>query len=152
MTDVSTLINSFQNGGWKLVDKKEDIDLLVFTKTVEEGKTITVKYYHSTCFPFDEKENDDKIKKIVEDISGFNALICQNYTPHSSIFKYSSSFDLILSSMDYFRNIKEYVRSLVGDYLYNLENIVMMQYKEDDNSESYIFKKNVYEKAFEFLF
>jgi hypothetical protein len=152
MTDVSTLINSFQNGGWKLVDKKEDIDLLVFTKTVEEGKTITVKYYHSTCFPFDEKENDDKIKKIVEDISGFNALICQNYTPHSSIFKYSSSFDLILSSMDYFRNIKEYVRSLVGDYLYNLENIVMMQYKENDNDESFIFEKNVYEKAFEFLF
>lgn len=155
MTDVSTLIKSFQNGEWKLIDKKEDIDLLVFTKTVEEGKTITIKYYYSTRFPFNEKkENDDKIKAIVKDISAFDALICHNYTPHSSIFKYSSySFDLILSSMDYFRNIKEYIRSLVGDdYLYNLDNIVMMQYKEDDNSESYIFEKNVYEKAFEFLF
>jgi hypothetical protein len=152
MTDVETLKKSFIHHGCKFIHENVDFDLLVFTKTVEEGKTITIKYYHSTRFPFDEKENDDKIKKIVEDISGFNALICQNYTPHSSIFKYSSSFDLILSSMDYFRNIKEYVRSLVGDYLYNLENIVMMQYKEDDNSESYIFKKNVYEKAFEFLF
>ena len=154
MTDVKRLKKSFIDHDCKFIHENIEIDLLVFTKTLKNGKTITIKYYHSTCFPFDEKENDDKIKKIVEDISGFNALICQNYTPHSSIFKYSSRFDLILSSMDYFSNIKEYIRTLVGDYLYNLDNIVMMQYKENDDSSNesdFIFQKNIYEKAFNFF-
>jgi len=100
---------------------------------------------------------NDKIKSIEKNILAFNALICHNYTPHSSIFKYSDGFgfDLILSSMDYLGNIKEYVRSLVGEnYRYNLDNIVMMQYKEDDNSSNdteYVFEKNIYEKAFDFF-
>ena len=153
MTDVDTLKNSFIHHGCKLIHENVEFDLLVFTKTVKKGKTITIKYYHSTCFPFDEKkEKDDKIKAIVKDIDEFDALICHNYTPDSSIFNYSSYFDLILSSMDYLGNIKEYVRSLIGeDNLYNLNNIVMMQYRLSPTGEDYIFEKNIYEKVFDFF-
>lgn len=152
MTDVDTLKNSFIDHGCTLIYEKVDIDLLVFTKTIEEGKTITIKYYHSTCFPFDEKkDNDDKIKTIEMDIRGYNALICHNYTPHSSIFKYSDGFDLFLSSMDYLGNIKDYVHSLIGeDNLYNLDNIVIMMYQDEVNSSNeteFVFQKNIYEKA-----
>ena len=155
--DVDTLKKSFIDNGWTLIREIVEFDLLIFTKIVK-GKTKTIKYYHSTGFPFDEKkENNDKIKSIERDIRGYNGLICHNYTPHSSIVEYSNRFDLILSSMDYLGNIKEYVRSLIGeDYLYNLDNIVMMQYKENDNSSNdndteYVFQKNIYEKAFDFF-
>ena len=148
--DVDTLKKSFIDDGWTLIREIVEYDLLVFTKIVK-GKTKTIKYYHSTSFPFDEKkENDNKIKTIEMDIRGYNGLICHNYRPHSSIFKYSDEFNLFLSSMDYHDNIKEYVHSLIGeDDKYNLNNIVTMVYEDDETK--FVFQKNIYENAFDFF-
>ena len=164
-SDPNTLKQSFKDNGWTLIREMVDIDLLVFTKIVK-GKTKTIKYYHSTSFPFDEKKsnNDNKIRSIEKNIHEFHALICNKYTPHKSIFDYSNyyGFDIILSSIDPHDNYIYYVKNLVlgeekkhNNIIYNIDNIVTMMYNDYITyfgETQYMFHQNIIEKAIDVLF